>query len=277
MLINCQLFSHDRFVCTLISRGETFRNTMNDIKKPAHLLLARLKGAKAPSSFQKRQSIDCKSTTHLAAQASEPRSDRFVLCPKDHSSPMSVYQQPASMPAYHLPPHTPLQHQKSFSGAVATAPLPAAAVNPADPFYNAAPHSVPTPSKSLLLASSLQPQQQHEETEAPAKLPPPLTSATRPPSKPSAPRPPNAPPRLSVQPQQQRSLTKQTSMVHQPSPAAQKTPAAAKPAARPNAAVVKPMSKLAQYVLHIPVPQTQRFQHERNQRFVVLYGFGAKK
>jgi hypothetical protein len=39
----------------------------------------------------------------------------------------------------------------------------------------------------------------------------------------------------------------------------------------------KPMSKLAIYVLHFPIPETIQFQHERNQRFVVLYGFGSKK
>ena len=74
MLINCKLFSHDRFVCTLISRGETFRNNMNDIKKPSNLL-TRLRdqstgqnkgGLPGSQNFhnllQKRQSIDCKLT-----------------------------------------------------------------------------------------------------------------------------------------------------------------------------------------------------------------------
>ena len=28
---------------------------------------------------------------------------------------------------------------------------------------------------------------------------------------------------------------------------------------------------------HMPLPQNEKFQHERNQRFVVLYGFGSKK
>lgn len=37
------------------------------------------------------------------------------------------------------------------------------------------------------------------------------------------------------------------------------------------------MSKMASFVLHFPVPQSQVFQHERNQRFVVLYGFGSNK
>lgn len=228
---------------------------------------------------------------------------RFLF--SDHSSPMSVYQQPASMPAYHLPPHTPLQHQKSFTGGMAqsTNALPTAAAsagnysgsaNPSDPFYNAAPHSVPTPSKmsSNSLISNSQAHTIDEKDsltsttlQETSKLPPPLTSATRPPSQPSIPRQPNAPPRLSAsnQAQQQRTLTKQTSMIQ---PASQK--AATKPgansalvpvntAASKSGVGIKPMSKLAQYVLHIPVPQTQRFQHERNQRFVVLYGFGAKK
>ena len=46
-----------------------------------------------------------------------------------------------------------------------------------------------------------------------------------------------------------------------------------------NQQVAKPrlMSKMATFVLHIPLPQSTLHQHERNQRFVVLYGFGAKK
>ena len=34
MFIKSKLFSHDRFVCTLISRGESFKNNLNDIKRP---------------------------------------------------------------------------------------------------------------------------------------------------------------------------------------------------------------------------------------------------
>ncbi|CAF0769772.1 unnamed protein product, partial [Brachionus calyciflorus] len=36
-------------------------------------------------------------------------------------------------------------------------------------------------------------------------------------------------------------------------------------------------SKLAVFVLNLPMPHTQTYQHERNQRFVLLYGFGSKK
>lgn len=41
--------------------------------------------------------------------------------------------------------------------------------------------------------------------------------------------------------------------------------------------VNRPMSKMASFVLHFPIPLSPVFQHERNQRFVVLYGFGANK
>lgn len=37
------------------------------------------------------------------------------------------------------------------------------------------------------------------------------------------------------------------------------------------------VSKFAVFVLNLPVPQTQNYTHERNQRFVLLYGFGSKK
>ena len=200
---------------------------------------------------------------------------------------MSVqYQQPASMPAYHLPPHTPLQHQKSFGGAAmaqsttalatSAAAAATAASNPSDPFYAAAPHSVPTPSKmpSNSLLQSGGAGEDSSVQEAASKLPPPLTSATRPQTLTATgggARQPNAPPRLSAS-NQARTFTKQTSMV-QP----KTTAVVSKPAQQPPLKPGKPRSKLAQYVLHIPVPQTQRFQHERNQRFVVLYGFGAKK
>lgn len=41
--------------------------------------------------------------------------------------------------------------------------------------------------------------------------------------------------------------------------------------------LARPLSKMASFVLHFPIPHFQVFQHERNQRFVVLYGFGSHK
>lgn len=37
------------------------------------------------------------------------------------------------------------------------------------------------------------------------------------------------------------------------------------------------VSKFAVFVMNLPLPQTQNYTHERNQRFVLLYGFGSKK
>jgi hypothetical protein len=44
---------------------------------------------------------------------------------------------------------------------------------------------------------------------------------------------------------------------------------------QPAAAVQ--LSKLTSYALHLPIPEGDAYQHERNQRFVILYGFGNKK
>ncbi len=37
------------------------------------------------------------------------------------------------------------------------------------------------------------------------------------------------------------------------------------------------LSKLAIYAMHLPIPEGDAYQHERNQRLVTLYGFGTKK
>jgi hypothetical protein len=50
MFINCKIFSHDRFVTGLISRGETFKNNLNDIKRPLGLLVNRSKSMMPLSS-----------------------------------------------------------------------------------------------------------------------------------------------------------------------------------------------------------------------------------
>ena len=121
MFISCHLFSHDQLVCTLISRGETFRNNLNDIKRPSKIIMSR----------NRQQS-------QLRLQYQQSQQPNSNLNPRnsiDYASPMSAYPQPASMPPYNLPPHTPLQHQKSFSNFST------------DPIY-IAPHSVPTPSKA---------------------------------------------------------------------------------------------------------------------------------
>ena len=134
MFINCKLFSHDRFVCTLISRGETFRNNLNDIKRPIQAIF--MDNTNNPTSQPQHQ------PNQMTSHANNPKLKQQQFQPQksvDYTSPMSVYQQPASMPPYNLPPHTPLQHQKSFGN---------------DPSYNA-PHSVPTPCKSGSISNIL--------------------------------------------------------------------------------------------------------------------------
>ncbi len=193
MFINCRIFSHDQLVCTLISRGETFRNNLNDIKRPSRAQIN--KQHIKTSAQQNRPQFN----TQLSYQ-----NKRNSI---DYASPMSAYNhQPASMPPYNLPPHTPLQHQKSTSNTI-------------DP-YNA-PHSVPTPSKSF---SSLVNQAQDDYNT------------------------------LNNSYDTNKFKAKSYSL-----------------------RAAKPLSKLAVYVLHFPIPQIPQFQHERNQRFVVLYGFGTKK
>jgi hypothetical protein len=44
-----------------------------------------------------------------------------------------------------------------------------------------------------------------------------------------------------------------------------------------NTTSTQQLSKLMSYALHLPIPEGDAYQHERNQRFVILYGFGNKK
>ncbi len=230
MFINCKLFSHDQFVCNLISRGETFKNNLNYIQRPIQAILMRnnISIYNTQTSQHTQQTGTKPQDTKQKLQSSLMNKRKSI----DYSSPMSVYQQPASMPPYQLPPHTPLQAQKSFNN---------------DSIYNA-PHSVPTPSKSS--SSNLNNLYQDE-----------IQNNTNNMSFDNIPR--------SVQPQSQASgnyarlkaskilaKIKHQYLVQQQ---------------------LKPMSKLASFVLHLPVPATNQFQHERNQRSVVLYGFGVKK
>ena len=147
MLINCRLFSHDQLVCTLISRGETFQNNLNDIKRPSRLLINRDDKRETTSVNQTNNLQQSQSTSQLRpsfssqmSMQSSSNSNNNKRNSIDYASPMSVYNQPpASMPPYNFPPHTPLQHQKSTSSITT-----ANGVN--DPY--AAPLSVPTPSRS---------------------------------------------------------------------------------------------------------------------------------
>jgi len=146
MFINCRLFSHDQLVCTLISRGETFQNNLNDIKRPSRLLINR-GGKEAASNNQASNFHQSMSTNqsrpNYSSQISTQSNSNNKRNSIDYASPMSVYNQPpASMPPYNFPPHTPLQHQKSTSSI--TNASNANTLN--DPY--AAPLSVPTPSRS---------------------------------------------------------------------------------------------------------------------------------
>lgn len=184
MFINCKLFSHDRFVCTLISRGESFKNNLNDIKRPIQAIV-------------QGNNIKITNPGPIPPTLSQSISQQNLKLKSNKSGDYtSPYQQPASMPPYNLPPHTPLQHQKSFNSDV----------------YANAPLSVPTPCKSSSNNINSTSNKSNGTLNAKQKA-------------------------------------------HQ----------------------LKPMSKLALIVLHLPIPHNNQFQHERNQRFVVLYGFGSKK
>jgi hypothetical protein len=268
MFLTCRLFSHDKLVCKLIARGETFRNNLNDIKRPI------LNGlASTVSRGQASASTQPHSQSHLALNSSMSHSNpnqlnaigrmnqqKFSQIQStpgdkrksiDYPSPLSVYNQaPASMPPYQLQPHTPLQHQRSFTSGVGIGS--AAAITGSanlgvgnDLLYNNAPHSVPTPSSRLSHGGHFN-TINHEENGI-------QLSETAPRSVQQIPqgnRPIVSSPHKSTMTSNFRSV--QTN--HQ-----------------------RPMSKLATFVLHIPIPDTERFQHERNQRFVVLYGFASKK
>lgn len=228
MFINCKLFSHDRFVCTLISRGETFKNNLNDIKRPIQAIF---QNENNPTNKTQQQNHQTNQAGHnqLQQQTQHSQSAQSLklkpqLQPQksmDYTSPMSA--QPASMPPYNLPPHTPLQQQKSFSN---------------DP-YNA-PYSVPTPCKSS--STNVFSQEDGGQQQMTRN-----TSFNE-----------NNTTRTATNSQQIRFRTSVQS-------------------SRSKLQELKPMSKMALFVMHLPVPQSMQFQHERNQRFVVLYGFGCKK
>jgi len=214
MFINTKLFSHDRFVCTLISRGESFKNNLNDIKRPVQAIFNQ------NNLTNKSVSIATATSSNLANQSQSLQSNKFqktqFQCQRsiDYASPMSV--QPASQPPYNLPPHTPtLQQQKSFSSDTYNAPFSVPAPGKSSTSFNEANQS--SKSQSQLLQTSQQQQQQVRF-------------------------------RSSVQ------ISARSKLMH-----------------------LKPMSKLALFVQHLPVPHSNHFQHERNQRFIVLYGFGGKK
>ncbi len=213
MFINTKLFSHDRFVCTLISRGESFKNNLNDIKRPVQAIFSQNNATIKPTT------TSAAAGNSLTSQPQPGQVNKFqktqFQCQRsvDYASPMSV--QPASQPAYNLPPHTPtLQHQKSFSN---------------DPYH--APYSVPAPAKYSASFSEANPTNSK-------------SGASH-----------------SQQAQQQAIRFRSSNQI----------------SARSKLMQLKPMSKLATFVQHLPVPQSNHFQHERNQRFIVLYGFGSKK
>ncbi len=236
MFINSKLFSHDQFVTTLITRGETFKNNLSDIKIPKQILNKRMapsnvKQEQAYSQFNLQNQLSQPNLQHPMSQAVPNRQNSI-----EYASPMSAYQQPASMPAFNLAPQTPLQHQKSVSNIQST-----------DPLY---PHSVPTPSKSLILNQS-----SHQLDEISLNnINNQLNSSYD---------------AKSVQ-QYQQSVRSVSSV---------KTPLQSAPnnVQMMKRTINKPMSKLAQYVMHIPIPFSEQYRHERNQRIVVLYGFGSKK
>jgi len=151
----------------LISRGESFQNNLNDIKRPSRLLINRgdkllADSSNQTNSQQKQQQQQQQqqqrtasglqsSSLSMKPQYSSQMSSQSNLNKRnsiDYSSPMSVYNQPpASMPPYNFPPHTPLQHQKSTSSITNNANSSSATVGAVNDPY-AAPLSVPTPSRS---------------------------------------------------------------------------------------------------------------------------------
>jgi hypothetical protein len=181
MLINCRLFSHDQLVCTLISRGESFQNNLNDIKRPSRLLINRgdklLVDSSNQTNLQQKQQLQQQqqrtasgqsSSLSMKPQYSSQMSSQSNLNKRnsiDYPSPMSVYNQPpASMPPYNFPPHTPLQHQKSTSSITnnANTSMSSAQVGVVNDPY-AAPLSVPTPSRSSSMVNKPSNSQQFQQ------------------------------------------------------------------------------------------------------------------
>ena len=314
MLINCRVFSHDQFVTTLISRGENFKNNLNDIKRPLGLLInARNKAqsiqqqqqlatqqqtAKLKSSFLAGQAQQTTAASTSTLNHNHPTTQSYNLSINSNSkrnsiepyqSPLSVqYQQPpASMPAYYAvqTPHTP--RACFVSGQVGNQPNAIGAVvsgSQQDMFYNA-PHSVPTPSKSvnqLGQADSNMQQQQQQQTQVSFNLNSSIDASL---PKSVGPPPPSYQHQLSSSSTStsismlgsfQKTIS---SSIQQPASVLRQTKSLnfGSGLRVVNPSANKPMSKLATFVLHIPVPLLDVYKHERNQRFVVLYGFGAKK
>jgi hypothetical protein len=79
MFINCKIFSHDRFVTGLISRGETFKNNLNDIKRPVGLFMNRSKSM-MPLGQQHTQNVGkLTSSVSMLPQMSSNQSSKCFL------------------------------------------------------------------------------------------------------------------------------------------------------------------------------------------------------
>lgn len=189
----------------------------------------------------------------------------------------SMMQQQQQQPCYPMP-HTPIQAPRSVAPASASATVhnsggTETALNTSTSSYMA-PHSVPTPSRyppvppdpidysqqmsvggggGLGSAPGSNLNVSYESTVAPPKS----VAMTR-----------------SLSSSAARGATAMAAAP--PKPSAGASMAVQR---RPTTAVqpARAMSKMAAFVLHFPLPLAPVFQHERNQRFVVLYGFGANK
>jgi hypothetical protein len=210
------------------------------------------------------------------------------------------------MPPYYAMPHTPLQRSGGPGSAHPHHPQQQQQTTPAnhhgqnyypssqqqqhDSFYNTAPLSVPTPSKSsstsmLAAANSLshQSEQQQQQQQQPPLAPPQsqvsfnLNSSadmmsTFPKSVGSATQAKSSASALGGN--RQRPINFNASV---PSSSGGNKLNTSSSNNNNNNNNNNPMSKLATYVLNMPVPPHDAYKHERNQRFVVLYGFGARK
>jgi hypothetical protein len=206
-----------------------------------------------------------------------------------YQSPLSVQypHPPASMPPYYAVP-TPLTPMQK--GPASAHPSMTNNPNNSNNFNNSssqqdsfymAPHSVPTPSKSSSTsmlagannqndnqASGAHQQQQHQQSQQPGQLQSQVsfnlnTSIDM--TLPKSVGPPG-------------SAYQKSSIPSNANRQRQMNLSASFPNSKLNTSNSnKPMSKMASYVLNIPVPPFDAYKHERNQRFIVLYGFGAKK
>lgn len=247
MFITCKIFSHDQLITQLISRGETFRNNLSDIKRPSSSLLQR-------QLYNRSQSM-----MHLQQQNSAATTPSFI------KPPASVQVKPP--PGSHT--STGMYYTNTQSSKASTI-YPPQYHHQSDTSYNTAPHSVPTPNSSSLTLnqshSQASPQFGHSSQQVsfnmnnmdtvPKSVPPPTTSYMSQLTKGSLSQSFNA--NIKTKPLERPTSVKKSSV-------------------EVTTSQGKPMSKMASYVLNIPVPWVKAYKHERNQRFVVLYGFGAKK